>query len=40
VAQLAITREPLRVKALRKKAPLAPESDLGVLMAYADLLAD
>jgi hypothetical protein len=36
----AMNREPLRVKALRKKAALAPESDLGVVMAYADLLRD
>ena len=35
-----LNREPLRVKALRKKAALAPESDLGVVMAYADRLRD
>jgi len=36
----AMNREPLRVKALRKKAALAPESDLGILRAYADQLRD
>ena len=35
-----MNREPLRLKALRKKAALAPASDLGVMMAYADALAD
>ena len=35
-----LNREPLRVKALRKKAALAPESDLGGVMAYADRLRD
>jgi hypothetical protein len=37
---LVMNREPPRVKALRKKAALAPESDLGVVMAYADRLRD
>lgn len=33
-------REPLLVKHLRKKAKLAPTSDIGVLMAYLDQLSD